>query len=317
MKIPFLNRGEGKPPQAAPQPTPLTVLDSAPPGSTLRDMFQGCTDADWLWALTDGRRTHPRLQELLPDLPAEDVQANFTGRSNAQAFEQAIAAESLFLRTARELGLDTGRADLCMIDMGCGWGRITQTFLRDFHPQQILGIDVMPMAIEICHSTRLPCRVLRVPDVPPTALPASSTDLIVAYSVFSHLSEKSHLAWVAEAARLLRPGGVLVVTTRGPSFIRIAEHYRMMGESMPDFARTTACSFEDAPAWLDRYQRGEFCFDAPHMSGDSGEAFYGQAIVPPQYAHRSWSPYFDQVRFIAEEEHGLFDQAIIAGRKAV
>jgi 2-polyprenyl-3-methyl-5-hydroxy-6-metoxy-1,4-benzoquinol methylase len=295
----------------------LARLDAAPAGATLRDLFHHSTDEQWLWALTEGRATHPRLRELLPDLPPDDVQANFTGRSNAEAFGQAIAAETLFLRVARELGLDTERPEFRMIDMGCGWGRITQTFLRDFRPEQIEGIDVMDRAVEICRSTRLPCRVHRVRDVPPTDLPASSADLIVAFSVFSHLSERSHLAWVAEASRLLRPGGVLVVTTRGPSFIRVAEHYRSMGDAMPEFARTTACSFTDAKAWLARYDRGEFCFDAPHMSGESGEAFYGQAIVPAAYAERAWAPHFPTVRFVSEDSHGKFDQSIIAGRKAL
>lgn len=320
MHVPFLDRIRRPldPTRAgAPDRSMLARLDAAPAGATLRDLFHHSTDEQWLWALTEGRATHPRLRELLPDLPPDDVQANFTGRSNAEAFGQAIAAETLFLRVARELGLDTERSDFRMIDMGCGWGRITQTFLRNFRPEQIEGIDVMDRAVEICRSTRLPCRVHRVRDVPPTDLPASSADLIVAFSVFSHLSERSHLAWVAEASRLLRPGGVLVVTTRGPSFIRVAEHYRSMGDAMPEFARTTACSFTDAKAWLARYDRGEFCFDAPHMSGESGEAFYGQAIVPAAYAERAWAPHFPTVRFVSEDSHGKFDQSIIAGRKAL
>lgn len=290
-------------------------LARAKPGDSLRDIFAGCTDEQWVWALTEGRQKHDRIRALLPSLPPDELQAQFTGRSHRLAFEQAAAAVSLFLSEARSLGLDTARPGFRLMDMGCGWGRITQTFLRDFEPDQIIGVDVMDKAIEACRSTGLPCEVRKIPHFPPLEFETGSFDLIVAFSVFSHLSEPAHLAWVRELSRLLRPGGVAAVTTRPRSFIKMAEHMRAHGAAVPAHARGAATSFVDTPAWLDRYDRGEFCFDAPHISPDWPGVYYGEAAAPEGFVLRTWAPFFEEVRFTSAAEHGRFDQSLITARK--
>ena len=42
---------------------------------------------------------------------------------------------------------------------------------------------------------------------PPLRFADGSFDIVYAYSVFSHLSERVQLRWVEEFARILRPGG--------------------------------------------------------------------------------------------------------------
>jgi SAM-dependent methyltransferase len=73
--------------------------------------------------------------------------------------------------------------------------------------------------IEFCRSTNRWCHFERTDFRPPTPFPADRFDLIYAFSVFSHLSEPVHEAWLGELSRILRPGGLLVVTTREREFI--------------------------------------------------------------------------------------------------
>jgi 2-polyprenyl-3-methyl-5-hydroxy-6-metoxy-1,4-benzoquinol methylase len=294
---------------------PAARVHKAPHGAALRDMFAGASEAEWLWALTDGRENEPKIRELLPTLPPDTIQAQFTGRSNKVAFEQAIGAKAVFLAQAKALGLDLTRSDLRVLDFGCGWGRITQTLFQDFLPSQVTGCDVMPEALETCRQTRLPCELVHIPFLPPSPLPESAYDLVVAYSVFSHLSESAHMAWVQDLARALRPGGVLVVTTRPRAFIQVAEAFRKGPQPVPAHARSTALSFVDAPAWEQRYDRGEFCFDAASHGTLWPNNYYGEALVPGGFAQRAWKPHFDEVRFVSAAEHGRFDQSVIAARK--
>lgn len=320
MRISFLNRSK-KPAPPVPAPAPAAPppgrarLAAAPQDASLRGLFRGCADEDWLWALTEGRSADARLARLLPALPPEEFQKQFTGRSHRATFEQAINAVNLFLSEARAMGLDTARPGLEVVDVGCGWGRITQTLLRDFEPSQVLGCDVMDQPLELCRSTGLPCAVRKIPFLPPTDLPDASADLVVAYSVFSHLSEPAHMAWIGELARVLRPGGVLVVTTRPRAFIAYAESVRRSGD-VPPHARGTAASFVGVDAWNARYDRGEFCFDGANNGQLWPDDYYGEAVVPEGFARANWSRFFAQVRFTPAEKHGLFDQSVIAGRKA-
>ena len=50
---------------------------------------------------------------------------------------------------------------------------------------------------------------------PPLEYSAETFDLVYAISVFTHLPERYQLLWLEEFRRILRPGGVLVLTVYG------------------------------------------------------------------------------------------------------
>src|SRR5207237_2995740 len=50
---------------------------------------------------------------------------------------------------------------------------------------------------------------------PPTYLDCGSVDLVYGISVFTHLRQDAFKAWIDELARMLRPGGVALVSING------------------------------------------------------------------------------------------------------
>ena len=89
----------------------LSLLDAASPGASLRDVFKGCDDETWLWALTEGRERDARLTDRLPELPEERFQKQFTGRSGRAAFDQAIkGAPADFARLPGDAPVSGARA---------------------------------------------------------------------------------------------------------------------------------------------------------------------------------------------------------------
>ena len=282
--------------------------------ASLRTAFSNATDRHWYWVLTEGRRRSPALAEKLPKLPSDETQAQYTGLFGDAGFEQAVRAAGWIRQKAHERGLSTGAPTGSLLDFGCGWGRLTQVFLRDFEAKNITACDVSPEALELFRETTLPCRLLEVGARPPIELPDNSIDLVTAYSVFSHLSEEVHWAWVKELHRVLRPGGVMAVTTRPREFIDHVVALRRQTE-IPDFARGAASSFLDFEAAYRKYDSGEFCFDVMGGGGDGREGFYGEALIPKAYVERVWGAVFHSTDFVSHLEHQSFDQNLLVARK--
>ena len=121
-----------------------------------------------------------------------------SGREHAAAMARLIAAH-----------LGPGRH--CVAEWGCGMGRIVRHLTG---PHEIAGFDYNPAAIRWC-AGNLPGRYAQNGLMPPLPTPDASLDAVFAVSVLTHLSGPAHEAWIAELARVLRPGGIALLTVHG------------------------------------------------------------------------------------------------------
>jgi len=104
-----------------------------------------------------------------------------------------------------------------VLDFGCGCGRVTRYWAG--FPGAIAGSDVSPEAVAWCRSN-LPFARFEVNDLaPPLRFADESFDLVYALSVFTHLTADLQLAWRDDLRRALRPGGHLLLTTHGRSYL--------------------------------------------------------------------------------------------------
>ena len=103
-----------------------------------------------------------------------------------------------------------------VLDFGCGCGRVTR-FFHDF-PGELAGSDLSRDAVDWCRAN-LQGRFEVNGIAPPLAFADESFDLVYALSVFTHLTADLQLAWRDEVRRVLRPGGRLLLTTHGTSYV--------------------------------------------------------------------------------------------------
>ena len=176
-------------------------------------LFRSLTPTEWYWFNVYGEETFRSLRGYLPAMPPEELQVRFTGGHGEQTLREAFS----FYRIVSKAASST-RPKVAM-DFGCGWGRITRFFIKDFQKDKLFGVDPLREVIEASRATNPWATFEEIDLHPPINLPSSSVDLIFAFSVFSHLTEDVHLEWIKEFARLLRPRGTLVVTTRERDFI--------------------------------------------------------------------------------------------------
>jgi SAM-dependent methyltransferase len=106
---------------------------------------------------------------------------------------------------------------LAVLDFGCGSARTLRHMTR--RGWNLHGCDVDREAIEWA-SQSLPGAEFRVnAQLPPLEWVDEAFDLVFAVSLFTHFSPEMQRLWARELARLLRPGGVLAVSTMGPSVL--------------------------------------------------------------------------------------------------
>ena len=103
-----------------------------------------------------------------------------------------------------------GRTPARLAEWGCGMGRV----LRHVIAEQATGYDYNEAAIAWC-AEHLAGAYRRNALMPPLPCEDGAHDALFAISVLTHLSEAAHGAWAAEMARVVAPGGVLIVTVHG------------------------------------------------------------------------------------------------------
>lgn len=275
------------------------ILAAQPqPGANPHRLFHGVGDDMWFWANTQGYRDTTALQQILPRMPAEAIQARFTGRSGDATIREAFLAYQLFRESYERYAAPlTGNEKI--LDFGCGWGRIIRLFLRDAEPANIWGIDCLDEAISTATDTNHWSQFKLVDPMPPTDFPDETFDLVYCFSVFSHLSEDAHLRWVREFQRLLRPGGIFIATTRPREFIEYCGEVRKWKE-IPSWALGTAKAFPNTDHWLKLYDQGKLCYFATGGGGTLDESFYGETCIPKEYVVANWAPYFTFRDFVTD-----------------
>lgn len=159
-----------------------------------------------------------RVRDFIPDLVKRDLpparlRFHVAGSSDRQSFVTigADAARQLLEGAARHRDPAILRD---LLDFGCGCGRIA----RHMPGAHMTGIDIDAPSIAWC-AKHLPGEWRVIAPDPPTELTGNAFDLVYAVSVFTHLDEARQRAWIAELHRLLRDGGLLVVTTLGPELV--------------------------------------------------------------------------------------------------
>jgi SAM-dependent methyltransferase len=120
---------------------------------------------------------------------------------------------SLIRQRVGDMGIDIGSAHR-VLDFGCGCGRTIGWLLRDcsaeFH-----GVDVDRDAVDWCKNHLGGGNFMANAPIPPLPYPDKYFDVVYCLSVFTHLNESMQDLWIEELSRILKPGGVLLLTIYG------------------------------------------------------------------------------------------------------
>jgi SAM-dependent methyltransferase len=118
-----------------------------------------------------------------------------------------------------------------VLDFGCGCGRLLRQWGRSAGVK-LYGCDYNPAGIAWI-AENLPWVSASVNSLrPPLPYGDEAFDFVYAMSVFTHLPVDLQAAWMAEMRRVIRPGGLLAITTMGEAFAHsLSEDERSVFES--------------------------------------------------------------------------------------
>lgn len=177
-------------------------------GIALLDAWAGDHDREF----TDARLAEIRL--LLDDEKLRDRAVLAERVSTAAAYEQqsagydAEAGGGLFAADEPVVAeYLSGRAPGVALDAACGTGRFAEFLVRRGH--QVIGVDSSPHML--AHARRrVPDGEFHVAELDQLPLPDDSADVIVCALALVHVPRLQPV--MAEFARVLRPGGDLVIS---------------------------------------------------------------------------------------------------------
>ncbi len=199
------------------------------------------------------------------------------------------------------------------LDFGCGWGRFTRLFSRDVPNAALFAVDPWEAAIRLCRTHMSGASFVQSPHEPPLPFRDGFFDVVFANSVFSHLAEHSARAWLTELARLLRPGGLLVATTHGRSFLALL--CSLAGQDtaqMSPWHKSLSRHAQDTASVDQCLAQSDFVFMATGTA-DAANSTYGDAIIPLTWLDAQCAPLYKLMDFI--DDPNLLPQATFALRK--
>jgi len=196
-----------------------------------------------------------------------------------------------------------------VLDIGCGWGRITRTFARDVPRENLFGVDIDPSAITISQYLGVPAQFALTRPGEPLPFPDNFFNVISANSVFTHLPENVTTALLAEMKRVTAPGGLMVFTVEDESFFN---YFDVPGiENANERWRLLSRYKSESASLRARAAAGEYIYLTTNRESIRSAEVYGDAVIPLAWIERNCGRYFKLLRF--EPTSPPIYQAVVVG----
>jgi ubiquinone/menaquinone biosynthesis C-methylase UbiE len=283
---------------------------SEQPARSAREAFGGLSDPKWLRVLKRSIKEPVVDGVRLPGFPPAELQSHTVGSAFEQTLEEAGNFYS-YVKSACAKHEHPVGPNSQILDFGASWGRIVRFFLKDVEPDHLHGVDVDARFLQAARETGIPGSLHQMDPMGRLPYDDGKFDLVYAYSVFTHLPENVQDHWLAEIARTLKPGGLLIATVEPPRFIDFFLQMRPDDKKLHPWHATLTRKIHADAGMKARLQDQGFVY-IPDRDGLNET--YGDCVMTPAYARSHWGQYLEVLEFL--DDPSRFWQAVVVARKS-
>jgi len=260
-------------------------------------LFRDLDDDLWALLLSQQYELYPNIRAFLPTMPEPELQELWNGRSGIPLASQSKSFYSK-LRESYERHAKRPLSSACVLDFGCGWGRLTRFLARDVAPGRLFGCDPVDGILDVCRANRVAATLARSEFLPEQLPFEERFDLAFAFSVFTHLSEAAHEKCLHALHRSLQPGGILIVTIRPPAYLYRCEAMHPLLDALGPDKQTSLAG----PSYL--FVPHAAAPGHPQHRGE-GKIDYGETVITMAYLRERWSRLFEllEVNLLLDDPH--------------
>jgi len=228
--------------------------------------------------LLDVPSKYLNIRAFFPSMPSDDIQDQWTGNHGVELLALSLAFIKTLITGYRELtGKDVKSSTV--LDYGCGWGRLIRLLYKYVPYDKIYGVDPWDKSIDLCRQHGVKAN-LAICDYVPYTLPFERQfDLIFAFSVFTHLSEKTAKTVLSTLRSYIREDGLLAITIRPKKYWLLYERGNFKEEM------------------YQRHEKDGFAFLPHHRKPIDGDITYGDASISSVYIEKNF-PQWNLIRAI-------------------
>jgi hypothetical protein len=217
---------------------------------------------------------YPALKQALPTMPMDAIQLAWTGNSGESLLKQSLS----FVKVASEFYEKVTQnklQDAKILDYGCGWGRMLRLMYKFTLPDNLYGCDAWEHSLQLCLDSGIRAN-LKICDEVPKKTPFNNIkfDFIYAFSVLTHLSEKTGLAVISALRGAISDHGIFAVT------IRPLEYWKQHADLKQSPVDVTKME-------NDHRTRG-FAFTPHPRTPINGDITYGDTSISTEYIADHW-----------------------------
>jgi SAM-dependent methyltransferase len=173
-------------------------------------LYQAMDRAEYAVGLNAGPDTAIPPLELMEYRESGDQHLE-TGKRNVETMLDVLAAADFRWEDCKRV-----------LEFGCSNGKLVRWLTPYVANREIWGVDVQARKVMwAMENLSPPFRFATTTTVPHLPFPDGHFDLVFAGSVFTHIGEL-HVAWLAELARVIAPGGFLYITLHDETAIEVA-----------------------------------------------------------------------------------------------
>jgi ubiquinone/menaquinone biosynthesis C-methylase UbiE len=174
-----------------------------------------------------------------------------------------LLAYDVWRRELKRFGRSQETSRIRIVDVGCGPGFLLWCIENWFPGAELIGVDRSEDLLKVAKSRCKRMTALKG-DASALPLPGGYADVVFALHVVEHLTQPGQ--FFAEARRVVRPGGLLVIATPNAEGLGA----RLMGRRWSGYSDPTHISLHGPSFWAEMLDKSGFAIAHHGTTGLSG-----------------------------------------------